>query len=623
MKVNITGASNFVNRMFEACGNYQWAREFLRNSIEANASKVEFGIEWQAVEKHGLYRRTVIDNGDGMTPDELLHFFSTLGLGAKTIGGVHDNFGVGAKIASLPWNPEGLVVMSFRDGKASMIHIVLDPESNEYELVDFDTGPAVTCVIDPTTVDWGDDINWGAVAPDWVREHGTVIVLLGSEEYPDTVLGNYRAAERDIKGLSVYLNTRFWDLSKMEVRVAELRSDKKNAWPQSREEKEDSRRPNNRRIMGAKYYLTDVSSTTSRLDASGSLLLDEDRVIADWYLWEGERPNIHMYAKKPGYVAVRYKDELFELTSAKPMFRNFGVSESKVQQNLTIILEPQLYDPTTNPWGAHPDQSRNHLIFTGGGEKGVSMPMSDWGLEFADNLPEQIMAAIRKVRGELEGTIENEEYRKRLQDKFGTRWTVKRLVMAKPDDSGKTPNGNAKDETLIPDTARPTRAKSKRKRNNKTMHRVRLLATSGGSGEAVEMEVPVDVPRFRFAEKDDFLQPWHLAMWSPNEQGGPCVFINQDSPMLLEAIRYHQEQYPDVYADEVRQTVMHVYGEVAVAKIAHSQKLAAMARISEQELDSDYRNEAALTVALMGLLAEETVIGQRLGKLGRKRPSAA
>src|SRR5215472_11631187 len=99
-KLAIVGASNFVNRMFEACGNYQWAREFLKNSLEAGATKVEFGIEWQAVAKWGVYRRTVADNGCGMNADELLKFFKTLGAGAKPIGGVHDNFGVGAKIAS-------------------------------------------------------------------------------------------------------------------------------------------------------------------------------------------------------------------------------------------------------------------------------------------------------------------------------------------------------------------------------------------------------------------------------------------------------------------------------------------------------------------------------------------
>jgi DNA topoisomerase VI subunit B len=158
-KIAIVGASHFVNRMFEACGNYQWAREFLKNSIEAGATKVEFGIEWQAVEKAGVYRRIIIDNGSGMSKDELLCFFSTLGEGAKRIGGVHDNFGVGAKIASLPWNPEGVVVISHKDGKASMIQIELDPDTADYQLVEFQSEKGTTYVINPADVDWGDDIN--------------------------------------------------------------------------------------------------------------------------------------------------------------------------------------------------------------------------------------------------------------------------------------------------------------------------------------------------------------------------------------------------------------------------------------------------------------------------------
>ena len=40
--------------------------------------------------------------------------------------------------------------------------------------------------------------------------------------------------------------------------------------------------------------------------------------------------------------------------------------------------------------------------------------------------------------------------------------------------------------------------------------------------------------------------------------------------------------------------------------------------VPEQELDRDYRSEQALTVPLMGMMAEE-----RLGKLGRKRPALA
>jgi hypothetical protein len=202
-KLAIVGASHFINRMFEACGNYQWAREFLKNAYEAGATKVEFGIEWQAAEKLGVYRRTVSDNGCGMTKDELLRFFSTLGDGAKRIGGVHDNFGVGAKIASLPWNPDGVVVISYRDGKPSMIQIELDPDSADYELVEFESEKGTSAVINPAEVDWGNDINWANVAPEWARTNGTTIVLLGSDEAPDTILGNPKAGENAIKGLSV------------------------------------------------------------------------------------------------------------------------------------------------------------------------------------------------------------------------------------------------------------------------------------------------------------------------------------------------------------------------------------------------------------------------------------
>jgi hypothetical protein len=127
----------------------------------------------------------------------------------------------------------------------------------------------------------------------------------------------------------------------------------------------------------------------------------------------------------------------------------------------------------------------------------------------------------------------------------------------------------------------------------------------------------VDVPRFTYVGKDEFENPWHLASWVPTDPQGPTVLMNRDCPILLEAIKYHQNQYPDAYAQEVEEIVRTTYGEVAVCKIAHSQKLAK--HVNEQDLDETYRSEAALTISLMGLLAEESLIAQRLGKLGRKK----
>jgi hypothetical protein len=623
-KLAIVGASHFVNRMFEACGNYQWAREFLKNSIEAGAKKIEFGIEWQAVEKLGVYRRAISDNGNGMSKDELLRFFSTLGDGAKRIGGIHDNFGVGAKIASLPWNSEGVVVISYKDGTPSMIQIELDPDSADYELLEFQSTKGTTYVINPADVDWGSGINWGTVAPEWARENGTTIVLLGCEDASDTILGNPKAGENAIKGLSVYLNSRFWDLTGLEVVVVELRNERKTSWPTGRADRDDARRPNNRRIMGAKYYLADITGKDCRIAATGVVPVDQNRVNANWYLWEGERPAIHSYAKKPGYIAIKYKDELFELTNHKAHFRWFGVADLKVQQNLFLILEPQLFDPQVTMWGVHPDQSRNRLIFSGNGDKGAAIPLADWGNEFSECMPEEIREAILKARGEGPNTLTDEEYRKRLQDKFGSRWVTTQLVQAaKKDDDTETTDATPTNEEVgvvertQDSNPNPNRQKRKRKRRIQVIH---LRATAGGNGEGVEREVAVDVPRFTYVGKDEFENPWHLASWVPTDPQGPTVLMNRDCPILLEAIKYHQEQYPDVFAQDIDEIVKTTYGEVAVCKIAHSQKLAK--HINEQDLDERYRSEEALTVSLMGLLAEESLIAQRLAKLGRKRTAA-
>jgi hypothetical protein len=515
-KLAIVGASHFVNRMFEACGNYQWAREFLKNSIEAGAKKIEFGIEWQAVEKLGMYRRTISDNGTGMSKDELLRFFSTLGDGAKRIGGIHDNFGVGAKIASLPWNPEGVVVISYKDGNPSMVQIELDPDSADYELLEFQSEKGTTYVINPADVDWGSGINWGTVAPEWARENGTTIVLLGGEDASDTILGNPKAGENAIKGLSVYLNSRFWDLTGLEVVVVELRNERKTSWPTGPADRDDARRPNNRRIMGAKYYLADITSKDSELAATGVVPLDQNRVNANWYLWEGERPAIHSYAKKPGYIAIKYKDELFELTNHKAHFRWFGVADLKVQQNLFLILEPQLFDPQVGMWGVHPDQSRNRLIFSGNGDKGAAIPLADWGNEFSENMPEGIREAILKARGEGPNTLADEEYRKRLQDKFGNRWVTTQLVQAakKDDDTETTDATPTNEEVGVVERTQdpnpnPNRQKRKRKRRIQVIH---LRATAGGNGEGVEREVAVDVPRFTYVGKDEIRRQNRRAM---------------------------------------------------------------------------------------------------------------
>ena len=99
----------------------------------------------------------------------------------------------------------------------------------------------------------------------------------------------------------------------------------------------------------------------------------------------------------------------------------------------------------------------------------------------------------------------------------------------------------------------------------------------------MERQVSVDVPKFRYVGKEEFDEDWHLASWMPIDPDGPTVFMNRDAPLLLEAIKHHQQQYPDVFGAEVEKIVKDTYGEVAVCKIAHSQKLTKY--VAEETLD--------------------------------------
>ena len=114
-----------------------------------------------------------------------------------------------------------------------------------------------------------------------------------------------------------------------------------------------------------------------------------------------------------------------------------------------------------------------------------------------------------------------------------------------------------------------------------------------------------------------------LAAWQPHDSECPegVVLINVDHQVIRQVIQHWQEQFADHHADAIAKTIPQIYGEIAVAKIAHSEQLKSVlpAHVVEQEL----RTPAALTAGLLGLLAEETVIAKRLRyKFSRRRASA-
>lgn len=634
-KIGIVGGTVWIDRLYEACGYYQWGRETFKNSWEAGATHVEFGVEWQAVKKHGIFRRTIADNGCGMTAAEMLSFFSALGRGGKPIGGVHRNYGIGGKISLLPWNPNGVVVISYKDHKASMIVMIYDEDEQCYGLVELtgeDSRP--TTVFDPVEADY-DDICWEGVAPEFIRAygHGTVIVLMGSPDEPDTVRGNPKAGEtNNSRGLTKTINSRFWDISPVDVSVLEFGSDR-TLWPESPEDHSifkqlGSKVVQKRNPVGAKNFVlydkwTEQDKDKGFLKSSGVFKVDRDRVLVEWYLWEGKRPEVGPYAQERGYIAVRYKGELYGIDTSKPSYRNFGVIDFEVQKNLTIILEPRESD---GEWGVFPDNSRNTLLFIDK-EVGASgpLPMVKWAHKFSKNLPVEILEEVRKRATVSSGTISDDSYRERLQEKFGDRWKTSVQVIADVKGKGYNKSPREDDEpdplkpTIVPPITpggggiRGTRGGSPRK--PVLRRKQRAIPDPKGLFGGSPTLTNADVPIFRWQEASAFEDPIYAAMFSRAASEGPTVFLNKDAPLYKSVCDRFQGMYPPQFHEDIVKVVRRVFGEVAVTKVAHMQAM--MGGMTYEDLDETMLTPPALTLALVGFMAEENLISQQLRSFGK------
>ncbi|MDW5593910.1 hypothetical protein VSS74_06165 [Conexibacter stalactiti] len=623
-----SGIQHQVRRVYREGGQFQWVRETLVNSLEAGARKIEFGIEWQAVESLGVYRRTVADDGQGMTPDELVGFFNTWGGGGKPIGGVHENFGIGAKSSLLPWNSHGLVVISWVDGVAAMIWVTRD-EDGEYGLrnfqaVDEDTGEVRIDEVVAPFYDEDHGCDWASVRPSWIEEHGTVMVLLGEDARASTIGGDpHRAGEADIKGISTYLNRRVWEVeSDVDIIVDELRTSDPRLWPISEAmghgpQRSPDRRTNRRAIRGALYYVKYPESTyqKGKLSASGTFIVSDGTEI-DWFLWSGDRPAIQSYAAQGGYLAALYHNELYDVTNHHSTYRSFGILESAVRSKVWMIMRPLPFDELHGRHGVYPRGDRNSLLIMGGPHAGDPLPLNDWGAEFAQDMPGPIRDAIREARAGGKGTVTDEIWKQRLADRFGSRWRVLKLRASA---GGRL--------TLAADQAGSLPRSARRVNRHKAGGSGGTGGTTGapntgarnGTVAAARSRVAGGIPTYVVVRRDAVGEGM-LAAWAPNHPEHPegAVLINVDHPVLEDEINHWRSQYPDHLADQISDEVVAAYGEIAVAKVAHSEHLKSI--LPSSKVDNDLRSEAALTMSLLGLIGEEAVIAPRIGgKYGRAR----
>ncbi|MFI6888571.1 hypothetical protein [Streptosporangium canum] len=641
-----TGATaHLIRQAYEAGGPYQWAREAWKNSAESGASIIHFGIEEQAAKNRGTLRRTIMDNGSGMRPDDLRTFLTTFGGGGKPIG-VDGNFGQGFKSSVLPWNHYGVVVISYSDDEpeGAMLWIYRDEEGNyalkEWDVVD-EEGEFVSRmdVVRPFP-DEDHGCHWGNIRPPWMKT-GTVMVLLGSSPEAETWQGDLEPSRQEnVDGLIRYLNSRLIEVpvrnnKPLETTVVDLyvkgstdRRDTQDKTVVMPSGKAMVWRP--RRIHGLRHFIPESSK-------SGKIVVDDHGTEAEWfYVPDPESPvgGSSDYITQRPVVVVDYQGEAYHAEHGKSRYRMFGITD-EIMGRTWMILHPPVYsDSRPTAWGVLTQASRNILIAKGG----LELPWEEWGDRFFDNFPEELAEARDKAREKRSGQNDPTSLAKnlsRILDRLNPRFKASRVLSSAVGKITGNPTGSSVGKGDI-QLSKGGSSRGKTGTSARTSGPRVVLAPSGsGALTGTVSRSRGGFPAFDWSifegDETKFLARYD-ANDSRNIEGVEyrgVVHLNERHPVFIQEINYWSDQvWPKSDPTQVEQLIRRIYGEEAVAHVVHAQRLNGTLVGKDEDGNPIYiGNEdvqalltpPALSAALLGLTnVEARILTQGGGLFGRR-----
>jgi hypothetical protein len=383
LPMSVANMTFMVDRLGEDCAPLQYIRELTQNAIHAilalpsKEGQIVWDVDWNRHILTGIYKLAIIDNGIGMTGDEMEKYINKLSSsmhGQSTTG----NFGVGAKIAAAPRNHAGLVYLSWKDGTGYMIHLWRDPDTDVYGLRQFERP-------DGTFGYWAyvdDDIK-----PPQIIEHGTMVILLGSDVDANTVqppLGTPMASSWVLR----YLNTRYSKFpSGITVKARE-------GWALPQGDKHNFLRT----VTGQRPWLDE------NCQSCGSVAL-ENATAHWWIIKTGVDQNSGQLAGT-GHVAALYQDELYEITTGRAgvtRLQAFGVIFG--HSRVIIYVEPKNTNGRLSS-----NTARTNLLMNG-----EPLPWADWATEFREKLPDEIVRLMEEVGAGSNSSDHRQAIRDRLK----------------------------------------------------------------------------------------------------------------------------------------------------------------------------------------------------------------
>jgi hypothetical protein len=367
LSVDEAGLTQMVELLGRDCTPTQFVREFVMNSIEAiqrvqNASpetdfegKILVDYDHQVSEALGAYKITFIDNGDGMTGEEMIQHLNRLS--SSGYQNTYKNYGMGAKIASLTRNHEGIIYKSWKNGIGSQVFIKYDTKSKSY-------GVQPVPNENDETLEWSPKLE-NDQKPDLINQHGTQVTLLGMEQHQDTMMMPSSSTKGGRENwLYQFVNTRFYQLPRnveLKVRIAYDKPDETTSYLG--------------KINGQSKTLDNQTEKTGVVKLSDALV--------HWRILKDKRTG-HGREYLAGHTATLNQSEIIEIKEGRAnKAPDFGIYVGK--EDVVLIVEPSAPDYLQNT-------SRTGLVQMNGSE----LPWDKWADEFRADMPPELKEYIEK-----------------------------------------------------------------------------------------------------------------------------------------------------------------------------------------------------------------------------------
>lgn len=598
LPMQVKNMSFMLDRLGQDCAPLQYLRELTQNALQSilhqrpTRGEIVWDVDWNRHTLTGVYKLAVIDTGIGMTGEEMVEYINALSSSMNEQSET-GNFGVGAKIAAAPRNHAGLVYLSWKDSVGYMIHLWRDPDSGVYGLRQF-TRP------DGSYGHWAyvqDDIK-----PNVIKDHGTMVVLLGNETDQDTMQAPENAPSPS-RWIARYLNTRYFHFPEGIVVKA------REGWEYPRSNKDTNLL---RTVTGQKLYLEKHS------DESGEVTLTS--ATAYWWVLKDEDALTQNsgFLASSGHTAALYQNELYEMMTGRAgvaRLQSFGVIFG--HNRVVIYVEP------TNGTGRKltSNTARTHLLLNN-----EPLPWADWAAEFREALPQAIKDLMDEVAGASASSDHKQAIRERLKqirDLFRiSRYRPVRTGKLRVDEDAVTVGGKAKEDAEERDSSSSGATKSGGKGGRAGDIYSLFLAAKGVPGEELRVDIQ---PEIRWVSVADGTRtPPDLedraAKFLPQQN---MILANGDFRVFTDMIDRWCRQYSHVAGarETVQDVVREWFEQQLIETVMGVQALRDARQWSVQDVDKTW-SEEALTAAAMPRyhvdIAVKRALGAKLGTLKEK-----